>query len=142
MQSVQLATRQSKCFAQLLNLLGISGRRDTAEATSGESNEMGSEALSFKVGHTYNLHNGHEYFTVVAISAQFATLQRVPPAGWDDERIKLCGRQFRPFRRKIRHDFYKCGVDSVTFGYNTVFADEEVPRGKPFVPRLVRLDRK
>jgi len=99
---------------------------------------MGSEALRFEIGHTYNLHNGHEYFTVVAVSAQFVTLQRVASAGWGDKRIDLCGREFRPFRRKIRHDFYKRGVDSVTFGYNTEFADEEVPPGRPLVPRLVR----
>jgi hypothetical protein len=100
---------------------------------------MADEAIRFKVGSTYYLHNGHEHFKVVAISPQFVTLQRVPPAHSDEETIKRFEEQFKPFRRKIRHDFYKRGVDSTLFGYNAVFADAEVPAGTPFVPRLVRL---
>lgn len=50
---------------------------------------MGNETARFNVGHMYNLHNGHQYFMAVAISAQYLTLQKVPPANWGEETIRF-----------------------------------------------------
>jgi hypothetical protein len=101
---------------------------------------MEKEAVSFNVGGTYNLHKGHEYFRVVAITAQFVTMQRVQPAHWDESTIEYFSKSFRPFRRKIRHNFYLKGVDSVYFGAaRTIFANAKVPSRALYEPRLVLL---